>query len=225
MQQKFRIPSHSEISEETPCSSHLAFFSMNLSRHAWDHCQFGGNSVVWTKTHFPELAFKFFTFLFAKSHAVKTTRHAAITIYSFPFSFPKYRTFSTQNEIPKHQYTRMARIPFIFFFFFLLFFPRKAVWFRLQKAEQLLVSERPRHGLFFEIREQVLFKLQPVFSLERTDIFLKNKLSIQLNSTTGKYCSYPFGKICSILLLQSPIINSNKPQHTVKLSSLLSVHY
>lgn len=117
MQQKFRIPSHSEISEETPCSSHLAFFSMNLSRHAWDHCQFGGNSVVWTKTHFPELAFKFFTFLFAKSHAVKTTRHAAITIYSFPFSFPKYRTFSTQNEIPKHQYTRMARIPFIFLFF------------------------------------------------------------------------------------------------------------
>lgn len=79
--------------------------------------------------------------------------------------------------------------------------------------------------LFFEIREQVLFKLQPVFSLERTDIFLKNKLSIQLNSTTGKYCSYPFGKICSILLLQSPIINSNKPQHTVKLSSPLSVHY
>lgn len=223
MQQKFRIPSHSEISEKTPCSSHTAFCSVNLSRHAWDHCQFGGNSFVWTKTHSPELVFKFFIFLFAKSHAVKTIRHAAITMYSFPFSFPKYRTFSTQNEIPKHQYSRMAKIPFSFFSFSS---QEKQCGSDCRRQNSCLcLRDHNVSYLFSEIREQVLFKLQPGFSLERTDIFLKNKLSIQLNSTTGKYCSYPFGEICSILLLQSPIINSNKPHRTVKLSSLLNVQY
>lgn len=93
----------------------------------------------------------------------------------------------------------------------------------LKGREQLFPSEQPQCGyLFSEIREQkVLFKTSTSSSLERTDCFLKNKLSIQLNSTTGKYCSYPFGEMCSMLLLQSPANNSNKSHRTEKFSSQL----
>lgn len=160
--------------------------------------------------------------MFAKFYAVKATRHATITKYGFSSFFPKYRNFSTQNVIPKHQYRPNGQDPP--FFSFSSQEKQRGSDFRRQNSCSHLRDHHMGY-LFSEIREQVLFKLQPVFSLERADIFLKNKLSIQLNSTTGKYCSYPFGEICSILLLQTPIINSNKLHHTVKLSSPFSVQY
>lgn len=122
---------------------------------------------------------------------------------------------------PYSKYYRMTRIPFY------LFHPRKSSAVQTSEGRTVAPIWATTAWLFVLRSEnrKYLLKLQPLSSLQRTDIFPKNKLSIQLNFTTGKYCSYSFGKICSIMLLQSPAINSNKPHWTEKFCSRLHVQY